>query len=537
MLWNCEKEEFINETETSEHQELNSLQKITFEDLFHDRTFTKIAKEFEIEDRILRKNDNDFKSKGANNDFEIDTQSIIKIKKENYTSYTFVVKRNNLPKNTIENLIIEQKTDTIRGFFVRYKFSDDYIKNSLTQKNLPFEGTVQRTSYQKNINKLLESLTKKSNHYSKALECFTTSYTVRVKCFSGKHEVGENCQYIGKSGAAYNYTLSNTTCTSGGNTGWGVEVDFGDNTNSGGGTTSNTNNDSNTSINFACDNEFHGCDKVARQLASRLGLDSSLLLGLSEENLEKIEEIATMKEDLSTVIDSPNFDPLNDTWLKVMREFAKLVEYTKNFSKDVYDKLTEQLDTKLSNTLRSVAKQLYADSPSTMLEYKKEERFKYNGKQGVAILLDEFATGLGKDERPFSADYDITKQMIAGNVQNDIKADFLKELNDKGLTFSQFIANGTVEDGSYRFSPDHTGVVDSFNKHVNANWVQFFIGGASTNYYPSSDPGFIIVELANDTSRKSLLLHVGNSYDRDGTGNNRPLSTIKQIFRFKLQIQ
>jgi hypothetical protein len=67
--------------------------------------------------------------------------------------------------------------------------------------------------------------------------------------------------------------------------------------------------------------------------------------------------------------------------------------------------------------------------------------------------------------------------------------------------------------------------------------VQFFIGGASIKYYPSNEAGYIIVDLTNGNSRNSLLLHSGDSYDRDGSGNNRPLSTIKQAFKFKLKIQ
>lgn len=105
------------------------------------------------------------------------------------------------------------------------------------------------------------------------------------------------------------------------------------------------------------------------------------------------------------------------------------------------------------------------------------------------------------------------------------------------LTFSQFITNGNVIHGNNAFSPGHTSNTDSFNKHVNANWVQFFVGGTRAKYYPSSDPCWIIVELTNETSRNSLLLHVGDNYDRNGTGINRSLSTIKQIFRFKLKIQ
>ena len=173
------------------------------------------------------------------------------------------------------------------------------------------------------------------------------------------------------------------------------------------------------------------------------------------------------------IIDSPNFDPLNDTWLKLLREFAKLVEFSKNINNDLYEEFTFALDLNLKNTLNRVARQLDGGGYPTN-EIQREQEFMYDGKTGVAILLYEFANGLGKDERSFSTDFDITKQMIAGNVPNDIKADFLKKLSDENLTFNQFLQRTTPLSGGYSFSPDHTGVVDSFNKHINANWVQIF---------------------------------------------------------------
>ncbi|WP_435253918.1 hypothetical protein [Tenacibaculum sp. A30] len=162
-------------------------------------------------------------------------------------------------------------------------------------------------------------------------------------------------------------------------------------------------------------------------------------------------------------------------------------------------------------------------------------------KKGVGYLLYEFANGEGKDERQFPFDYDMTQQMLAGNVPNDIKVDFFERLDKEGITYDQFLNRITPLSGGYSFSPDHAGIIDSINKHIDvvasANWVQFFIGGASVKYSPSSDPDWIIVELSNGTSRNSLLLHIGENYDRDGSGNNKPLSTIKQYFKFKLKVR
>ncbi|RXG18129.1 hypothetical protein DSM03_101808 [Leeuwenhoekiella aestuarii] len=108
-------------------------------------------------------------------------------------------------------------------------------------------------------------------------------------------------------------------------------------------------------------------------------------------------------------------------------------------------------------------------------------------------------------------------------------------LSDENLSFDNFIINNQSLPGNYKFSPDHTSWSDSFNKHINSNWVQFFIGGSSLTYYPSSRSGYVTVQMLNPTSRASLLLHAGEKYDRsDGF---RPLSTINQIFWFDIKIE
>lgn len=177
------------------------------------------------------------------------------------------------------------------------------------------------------------------------------------------------------------------------------------------------------------------------------------------------------------------------------------------------------------------------NNANTESEIEKQSQFKNDGKKAVGILLYEFANGKGKDERSFEFTDNITQQMLSGNVPSDIKSDFLQVLLEKKLTFENFVLQGNSINGGYAFSPDHTDIKDSFNKHLNANWVQFFIGGANTKYFPSNESGWVIVEMSNYTSRNSLLIHKGENYLRDGSGINKPLSTIKQTFRFKLKIK
>jgi len=248
--------------------------------------------------------------------------------------------------------------------------------------------------------------------------------------------------------------------------------------------------------------------------------------------------IFTELNNIRKIIEAPTFNALDSPWLKALRELAKKIEQLKNSGNNLWKILNQYLDTQLIKALNTTAKNLYPEVSSQYTEKQKEDIFKTDGKKAVAILLYEFANGLGKDLRTFTLNHNVTHQMLSGNVISDIKADFNNVLNKEGITFDQFKARNKPLGGGYAFSPDHTGVLDSFNKHINANWVQFFVGGTSTKYYPSNEPGWIIVEMTNPTSRNSLLLHIGDEYKRDGTnsGDNKPLSTINQIFRFKLKI-
>ena len=254
-----------------------------------------------------------------------------------------------------------------------------------------------------------------------------------------------------------------------------------------------------------------------------------------EMGLEVIDIYSGLDE-FSDSLNSSTFNALNNPWLNALREYAKKLAQLKNkISNELWNSLNQYLDRQLVKALNKTAFSLY-DKANTSKESNKQHLFETDGKKSVAILLYEFANGEGPDEREFPFSFDITQQMLSGNLPDDVKTDFENKLIEDNLTYEQFVLNGNGIDGGYSFSPDHTGVIDSFNKHINANWVQFFIGGTSNTYYPSNEQGWIIVEMRNPTSRNSLLLHVGESYDRK-VYSNIPLSTIEQVFRFKLKIK
>ncbi len=74
--------------------------------------------------------------------------------------------------------------------------------------------------------------------------------------------------------------------------------------------------------------------------------------------------------------------------------------------------------------------------------------------------------------------------------------------------------------------------MESIEKHIDSNPVQFFIGGAIVD--AKIENGNLIGIITNHTSRNSLFLHVADNYDRkDG---DRPLSTITQVIHFTLKV-
>jgi hypothetical protein len=399
---------------------------------------------------------------------------------------------------------------------MKYEPSLEYLQS----KNLPFSGklSVQKIDYNPSFLNKMQA------------ECgWVETYTRRNCTVHGYNGVYvPECNNYGKDSFAYS---SSFVCFSGGG-GSGTSFESGDTPSGGGGDGSQ--GSSNTSPVYPCEDPIHGCDKIERQIADRLNVDSTLLDNLSESILNDLDEIATIKENVSVTIYSPNFDGLNNPWLKALRAYAKKLEQLKDkISKPLWDAMNQYLDNLLINALTKTAFKFNPDADTTK-ESNKQNEFQNNGEKGIGILLYEFANGEGLDAREFT-DGDFWNQFFEGDRKDKIKVDFENILTKNNLTFNQFVANGNMLPSSYKFSPDHAGVLESFEEHKNANWVQFFVGGSRVEYRASSQNGYIDVKLINPTSRKSLLLHIGDNYDRHPQ-ETIPLSTIEQYFYIKLKI-
>lgn len=263
--------------------------------------------------------------------------------------------------------------------------------------------------------------------------------------------------------------------------------------------------------------QINSCNQEAQELAVEI-LD--IMIGLDE---------------LMNEIENPSFDAIADPWLKALRELAKRLADRKDEMEDyLWRKLNDDLDELLIRALTKTALKLNMDADVDD-DVEKDLFFQNDGKKGVGILLYEFATGTGPNIREFR-DGDFYNQYFTEVRTQQIKDNFEDVLNQNGLTFEEFVTNGETLLGGNAFSPDHTSLIDSFEQHVNANWVQFFIGGTSIEYRPSSEFGYIDVKVINPTSRHSLILHLAENYPRDDYGPIS-LSTIYQYLYITLKVQ
>jgi hypothetical protein len=63
---------------------------------------------------------------------------------------------------------------------------------------------------------------------------------------------------------------------------------------------------------------------------------------------------------------------------------------------------------------------------------------------------------------------------------------------------------------SYNFSPDHAGVLESFEEHKNANWVQFIVGGSAIEYRSSAQNRYIDVRLIKSAKENGVLRYLSS---------------------------
>lgn len=184
----------------------------------------------------------------------------------------------------------------------------------------------------------------------------------------------------------------------------------------------------------------------------------------------------------------------------------------------------------LSNTDESASAALVTfakwklPSVGTLSENDKKRLLDKNPDMLLPIVVYELATGTGKGRWEFDGWSNVFRRYYQGYVVNDLMQGFIESVNRTKITYEDFYKNYKRHNSdairrirvSLNFSPDQgISILESLRRHQVAlhNWVQLLIAGAVAFVYPAED-GWAEVVIHADVSRRSLLLHLGKSYDR-----------------------
>lgn len=238
LLWNCEKEEYIEITSKKSIAKKVSLNEMFEKDDFK-QSYTKIKEKVEnnIKTKQIKKGVSQKNSEEDLYDFKIDTTNIMLTELDTITSYAMSISRNYSYKDYFENLVLQKKDgENVGAYLLRYNLSS----NNNVQKN--------------NI-KVIELELDKINFSNKMLfeevcsDVFLTLCTggTNRSCNGSPHIPGPQCineyyhcigsTYVGRtcttgSGDVGNFSTSNnhssstSTGTGGGSTGITVPIVF-----------------------------------------------------------------------------------------------------------------------------------------------------------------------------------------------------------------------------------------------------------------------------------------------------------------------
>ncbi|MBL4605519.1 MAG: hypothetical protein JKY02_07640, partial [Flavobacteriaceae bacterium] len=166
LLWNCEQEETLLETQNEQQKNMFVPKAMNIEEAAKNADFTKLSSKFKLTSLLNNQARN-------SSDFSLDLERFYEINYSNYISYTFLITRDTSTEEVIENLVIEQKNDSIRGYIIKYE-DIDYYAESL---NVFLRAKVSKTAYQGDLNELINTSTLQFRTTSEwDCELITTAY-------------------------------------------------------------------------------------------------------------------------------------------------------------------------------------------------------------------------------------------------------------------------------------------------------------------------------------------------------------------------
>lgn len=239
LLWNCD---VMENTARQEVQQEGTITEISFDEFKLKANLNNQAKNlsrfFDI-NKSSFKSSNNYKSTGGFENAIILTDNIIKIKKDNFTTYTFTIlapTENNEFYNLV--LYVNDNQEIYKSHILKYKPSEKWLSDT-TQY---FSGSVEIINNDIfNVNNLLQSKTSQSAKSSSVAECID-DVIISYECSNGVegHREGNPGSPDCVAHSFYYYiTLITSPCTA------GLGDDGGDfDPNTGGGTSTSGGGDS-----------------------------------------------------------------------------------------------------------------------------------------------------------------------------------------------------------------------------------------------------------------------------------------------------
>lgn len=150
FLQSCEKVEDFDRIQIQKKQNKAPYENLEYEQVIQQNDFNEILETVEIRKYFnsdVVSNTTLLKKGEKTPYFRVVKSTVKKIKKENYTSYTFLIERayTYKEKRTFENLVIEKRKDSMKASIIKYVPSKEYLEG----EDVPFSGkmSIQKIDY------------------------------------------------------------------------------------------------------------------------------------------------------------------------------------------------------------------------------------------------------------------------------------------------------------------------------------------------------------------------------------------------------
>lgn len=169
-----------HESSTISDNTNTSYKRVSLEQLKKDGLFSKLTKEFDAERLFSSSHSKVLSNKSNSQETIVITDTITVIEKENYKSYTFLIRTASQKPNEVKNLILEKKDSLTSAFILTYQFTPKWLQNYFSGVHSKPEGTIYLTPY-------TSSLSKGKNLAGKSMEetCSWVNYIVIEPCACG----------------------------------------------------------------------------------------------------------------------------------------------------------------------------------------------------------------------------------------------------------------------------------------------------------------------------------------------------------------